>query len=39
MYDLSPVFTGSRTDVDHVVRGADGLLVVFDHDDCVPEVA
>src|SRR5207302_777524 len=37
--DLAPVLAGCRTDVDHVVGGADGLLVVLDDDQSVAEVA
>src|SRR5699024_2099336 len=32
------VFAGQRPDVDDPVRGADGVLVVFDHDEGVAEV-
>ena len=38
-HDLPPVLTGARTDVDDVVGDPDGLFVVLDHDDRVPEVA
>ena len=33
------MLTGARTDVDDVVGDPDGLFVVLDHDDRVPEVA
>ena len=36
--DLAPVHPGARTNVDNVVCGAYGLLVVLDHDERVPEV-
>src|SRR5450759_2345753 len=37
--DLAAVLTGARPDVDDVVSDPDGLLVVFDDDDRVAEVA
>ena len=37
--DLAAVLTSTRADVDHPVRGADGVLVVLDHDQGVAEVA
>ena len=37
--NVAAVLPGARTDVDHVVGRADGLLVVLDHDDGVAQVA
>ncbi len=39
MHDVSPVDAGARSDVDDPVGRADGVLVVFDHDQGVAEVA
>ena len=36
---LPAVLARARAKVDHVVGGANGLLVVLDDNDCVPEVA
>ena len=38
-HDLAAVDAGAGADVDHVVGGADGVLVVLDHDHGVAEVA
>ena len=38
VHDLATVLAGSRADVDHPVGGADGVLVVLDHDQGVAEV-
>src|SRR5205085_12410902 len=38
-YDLSAMNAGARPDVDHVVSGADGILVVLDDDHRVAKVA
>ena len=37
--DLAAVDAGTGADVEHVVGGADGVLVVLDHDHGVAEVA
>ena len=37
--DLAAVDAGAGADVEHVVGGADGVLVVLDHDHGVAEVA
>ena len=37
--DIAAVLAGARADVDHVVGGADRVLVVLDHDHRVAEVA
>ena len=37
--DIAAVHAGAGPDVDHVVGGADGVLVVLDHDHGVAEVA
>ena len=37
--DLAAMFSCARTEIDHVVGGADGLLVVFDDDHGIPQVA
>src|SRR6202023_2145537 len=37
--DLAAVLTCTRADVDHVVGGPDGVLVVLDHDQRVAKVA
>ena len=37
--DLAAVHAGARADVEHVVGGANGFLVVFDHQHGVAEVA
>ena len=36
---FAAMHAGARADVEHVVRGADGFLVVFDHQHGVAEVA
>ncbi len=36
---VATVLAGAGTDVDHVVGGADGVLVVLDHDERVADVA
>ena len=38
-HHLAAVLTGSGTDVDHPVGGADGVLVVLDDDQGVAEVS
>src|SRR5450830_1585893 len=38
-HDVSAVFTGARTHVNKIVRGADGLLVMFHDDQRVAQVA
>jgi hypothetical protein len=37
--DLAAMHAGAGADVDHIVGGADGILVMLDHDDRVAEVA
>ena len=37
--DHAAVLARTRSDVDHVVGGTDGLLVVLDHDDRVAQIA
>ena len=37
--DVAAVDAGAGADVEHVIGGADGVLVVLDHDDGVAEVA
>jgi hypothetical protein len=37
--DLAAMHAGAGADVDHMVGGADGILVMFDHDHRVAEVA
>src|SRR5688572_21400186 len=37
--DVAAELACARTEIDHVVRGANRLLVVFDHDDGVTEIA
>ena len=39
VHDVAAVLPRARADVDHVVGGADGLLVVLDHDHRVAQVA
>ena len=39
VHDVAAVLPRARADVDDVVGGADGLLVVLDHDDRVAQVA
>ena len=39
MDHVAAVDAGARTDVDDPVGRADGVFVVFDHDQCVAEVA
>ncbi len=33
------VGAGAGTQVNHIIRGADGVLVVLDHDNCIAYVA
>jgi hypothetical protein len=37
--DAPTMDTRTRTEIDDVIGGANGFLVVFDHKDGVPEVA
>ena len=39
IHDLAAMFAGARTDVDDPVRVSDGVLVMFDDDQRVAEVA
>ena len=39
MDDATAGHARAGTEVDHVVRGADGLLVVLDHDHGIADVA
>ena len=36
--DLAPRAPGAGPQIDDVIRAADGLLIVLDHDDGVPEI-
>ena len=38
-HDLAAVDAGAGADVEHMIGGADGVLVVLDHDHGVAEVA
>ena len=38
-HHFAAVHAGARAEVDHPIGGADGLLVVLDHEDRVAEVA
>jgi len=37
--DFAPVNAGARPDIDDVIGGEDRVLVVFDNDDGVAEIA
>src|SRR5699024_2130757 len=37
--DLSPVFSGSRTDIHNPVAGSDGVLVMLDDDQGIAQIA
>ena len=37
--DLASVFAGTRTHIDHPVRLANHVLIVFDDDDTIAQVA
>ena len=38
-YDLAAVHAGARADIDHVVRRADGVFIMLDHNHGIAEIA
>ncbi len=34
-HDLPPLFAGSRTEIDDIVRAVNRLFIVFDHDNAI----